>query len=1025
MTDTVARVAGLNDDQLIAMHKRIDEHVSADAAIIEAHHLVAVEMLKRNIPHGHVNDAWAEAAVLVEKASVSSPDEIDAPAGMEKAWAQTLADGGTVSVLLTTDGYVLKADPTVSDVHVDAVMGSGRKRPRKFMKPVEMQKTIKEEDGKYIVYSEDLTRRFGTYNTMEEAEERLAQIERFKKQAGYSVPEDVQNAAKRALKWISEGKAGDGFTSVGRGRARQLANGGTVSRAVLVKMRAYFARHGEQRGDHAALDDGEPTPWRVAWDAWGGDPGRTWSNKILDAVEKAYDPEDMLTDKERALYDAYETVAETHGEFTLLEAHYMSADQNPFTDQGMNCANCVFFEGGGGCEILTEQVDPMGLCKLWVISANLLEKAANVLDDEETYLAALSDEDKEFYADIARSLDAGSEPDFVMAKRGNPEALRDYWRGGGKGKISWGAGGDFTSCVAAVGKYMTSEQAKGYCAIRHREVTGMWPGDKRNRTKKSREALAKFTLPGGATYEFSVPVESVGALEPISKHGSHNQKAHAGKSGVSGDVSPEIAESIIERVRANGGLSVSMVDGSEPPGGYMVARTGVKAAIVDADDFYDKERGTAALGSFLKDNKAELTGGDYLGVWHDTDGGKVYLDVSQNVSSRSTAIRLGEERNQISIWDVVEGQEIPTGGTGEIEKAGAFTGDQITGSVKDDGRRDRSVRGGDLGEVDPEVSKHLQGKHDQRSHANGGAQQMRRKEIIERGETKRPLPRDARGRVINPDATGGYKAGISETIVFKGETLTPEHSLWHHLEGNPKTGYRITAERAAVHSKIVQDATRGVPRSDDPTFHMLGGGPAAGKSTAIDSGLADVPKGDKAVQINADSIKEGLPEYDRMRFSSNDDEFFNAAAFSHEESSFLAKQVQKAAFENKQDVVLDGTGDSKYATLEKKVGQARDAGYKVSATYATVPTADAVTRSNKRSLKPTERRFVPEAVVRGTHKDVSAVFPEAVRKGLFDSAKLIDTSVLGEEVLIGETSGGSFVVRDQAKWNSFVAKGSE
>ncbi len=759
MTETVTRLTGLDDAELTAMHKRFDEYESADAAIVQAHHLVTIEMLKRNIPHGHVDDAWTDAVVLIEKTEVSSPDEISAPQGMEKAWAQTLHAGGTVSVLLTTDGYVLKADPTVSDVHVDAVMGSGRKRPRKYISPAEMQKTIKEEDGKYVVYSEDLSRRFGTYETVEQAEARLAQIERFKKESGFAVPDDVQTAAKRAMKWISEGKAGDGFTSVGRGRARQLANGGSVSRAVLVKMRAYFARHGEQRGDHASLDDGEPTPWRVAWDAWGGDPGRTWANKVLGDVEKAYDPEDMLTDKERALYDAYETVADDHGEFTPLEAHYMSAEQNPFAEQGMNCANCVFFEGGGGCEILTEQVDPMGLCKLWVISGNLLSKAAAVLDDEETYLAALSAEDKDFYAAIARSLDAGDEPDFIVAKRGNPEALRDYWRGGGKGKISWGAGGDFTSCVAAVGKYMTSEEAKGYCAIRHREVTAMWRGGEGGGAKRSREGLATFARPGGATYEFSVRMESVGTLEPISKHGKHDQKTHAGKGGVSGDVDPEIAASIIERVRVNGGLSVSMVDGSEPPDGYMVARVGVKAAIVDADDFYDDEKGPAALSSFMKDNKAELTGGDYLGVWHDKEGGKVYLDVSENVKDRATAERLGSpsERNQISIWDVVEGKEIPTGGTGELEKAKAFRGDQVTGSVANDRRGDRRLREKDLVELQPEISKHLSGKHDQSSHARGGGRSATTGEgggagVVEYGGYKLNPPDNPPGETGKRDA---------------------------------------------------------------------------------------------------------------------------------------------------------------------------------------------------------------------------------------------------------------------------------
>ena len=100
--------------------------------------------------------------------------------------------------------------------------------------------------------------------------------------ADYKIPRGVQSAAKRALAWIADGKAGKGFTSVGRGRASQLAAGGTVSRETVVKMRAYFARHGvdKQAEGFSAGEKGYPSPGRVAWDAWGGDAGRTWVNGL-------------------------------------------------------------------------------------------------------------------------------------------------------------------------------------------------------------------------------------------------------------------------------------------------------------------------------------------------------------------------------------------------------------------------------------------------------------------------------------------------------------------------------------------------------------------------------------------------------------------------------------------------------------------------------------------------------------------------------------------------------------------------
>lgn len=98
----------------------------------------------------------------------------------------------------------------------------------------------------------------------------------------YKVPQGVSSAAKRAQKWIEEGKAGSGFTDTGRRRAAQLAAGGSVSRDVVGRMKSYFARHaGDKNAEgFSAGEKGYPSPGRVAWDAWGGDAGKTWVSGI-------------------------------------------------------------------------------------------------------------------------------------------------------------------------------------------------------------------------------------------------------------------------------------------------------------------------------------------------------------------------------------------------------------------------------------------------------------------------------------------------------------------------------------------------------------------------------------------------------------------------------------------------------------------------------------------------------------------------------------------------------------------------
>lgn len=65
----------------------------------------------------------------------------------------------------------------------------------------------------------------------------------------------------------------------------------------------------------------------------------------------------------------------------------------------------------------------------------------------------------------------------VDRNRGNAEELRKYWtRGEGGLKIRWNTGGDWTRCRRYLSKYIT--RPEGYCALRHREMTGRWPGER-------------------------------------------------------------------------------------------------------------------------------------------------------------------------------------------------------------------------------------------------------------------------------------------------------------------------------------------------------------------------------------------------------------------------------------------------------------------------------------------------------------------------------------------------------------------
>lgn len=90
---------------------------------------------------------------------------------------------------------------------------------------------------------------------------------------------EMASAASLGLKWREE--YGRGGTAVGVARARDIKNRAELSPDTIGRMVSFFARHGVNRSEHydAKESDGGPTAWRIAWQLWGGDAGRDWSEK--------------------------------------------------------------------------------------------------------------------------------------------------------------------------------------------------------------------------------------------------------------------------------------------------------------------------------------------------------------------------------------------------------------------------------------------------------------------------------------------------------------------------------------------------------------------------------------------------------------------------------------------------------------------------------------------------------------------------------------------------------------------------
>jgi predicted ABC-type ATPase len=277
-------------------------------------------------------------------------------------------------------------------------------------------------------------------------------------------------------------------------------------------------------------------------------------------------------------------------------------------------------------------------------------------------------------------------------------------------------------------------------------------------------------------------------------------------------------------------------------------------------------------------------------------------------------------------------------------------------------------------------------------------------------------PRPGHGR--KPDSAAASRSKLEGATEFKGAPANPKGRDSMEMFKNPDGSW--TKERAALHDQIVKEFMGQAKPVKEPTAYMLGGGPASGKSSAIKGGHVPVPK--NHVAIDADEIKKRIPEYNQKREAKD----VGAASFAHEESSYLSKRILSEASKGSYNTLLDGTGDSGLDSLSAKVKTMRANGAKVSATYVTVDTKEALRRNVERAQKPgpNQGRMPPETMVKEVHKTVSKVVPEAIKAGLFDDFKLVDTNG-PEAVVVATAQGTNLKVHNQALWDRFLAKGNE
>jgi HK97 family phage prohead protease len=108
---------------------------------------------------------------------------------------------------------------------------------------------------------------------------------------GFSPTEAMAREATRGLEWREEFNRGG--TEIGVARARDIKNRRNLSLDTVKRMKSYFARHevDKQGEGFSPGEDGYPSAGRIAWALWGGDPGKSWANNIVDREDnKSMEP---------------------------------------------------------------------------------------------------------------------------------------------------------------------------------------------------------------------------------------------------------------------------------------------------------------------------------------------------------------------------------------------------------------------------------------------------------------------------------------------------------------------------------------------------------------------------------------------------------------------------------------------------------------------------------------------------------------------------------------------------------------
>ena len=229
----------------------------------------------------------------------------------------------------------------------------------------------------------------------------------------------------------------------------------------------------------------------------------------------------------------------------------------------------------------------------------------------------------------------------------------------------------------------------------------------------------------------------------------------------------------------------------------------------------------------------------------------------------------------------------------------------------------------------------------------------------------------------------------AESLAILDECIKhdPETKRMHTVEITDENGeitFEYTPERKKLHKEIILDLTKETQciKQEQPIALLTGGSPASGKSSFLNK-YAPYLGSDKIWHVDADAVRDYLPEYKGWNSSSTHNEVRDITAE-------LLNSFDKPC---KHDVLYDGTmtNSRKYLDLIRRF---KKLGYRVFIAFMIIPKDVTIERAlnryrNNKGGKTPVGRYVPVAVIEDFFKTGTEVFEEI--KSAVDGYILVDS----------------------------------